>query len=78
MPPDAPTVRGGAPYEQSLEVLLVDRFQHHDDRPLEHFILEGGGIPSGRVSVADPALGICTRRTGGALATPDLARSSSD
>ena len=24
-----------------LEVLLVDRFQHHDDRPLEYLILEG-------------------------------------
>ena len=36
------------------------------------------GIPSGRVSVAEPALGMCTRRTGGAWYVPDLARSSSD
>ena len=36
------------------------------------------GIPSGRVSVAEPALGMWTRRTGGAWYVPDLARSSSD
>ncbi len=33
------------------------------------------GIPSGRVSSGEPALGMCTRRTGGATYVPDLARS---
>ena len=33
------------------------------------------GIPSGRVSVVEPPLGMCTRRTGGALYVPDFARS---
>ena len=28
------------------------------------------GIPSGRVSVGEPALGMCTRRTGGATYVP--------
>ena len=32
----------------------------------------------GRVSVVEPALGICTRRTGGARYVPDFARSRSD
>ena len=35
------------------------------------------GIPSGRVSLGEPALGMCTRRTGGATYVPDLARSRS-
>src|SRR5262249_28779482 len=34
------------------------------------------GIPSGRVSVAEPPFGMCTRRTGGAWYVPDFARSS--
>ena len=32
------------------------------------------GIPSGRVSPGEPALGIFTRRTGGATYVPDFAR----
>ena len=36
------------------------------------------GIPIGRVSVVEPALGMCTRRTGGARYVPDFARSRSD
>src|SRR5262245_43850792 len=34
------------------------------------------GIPIGRVSVLEPPLGICTRRTGGARYVPDFTRSS--
>ena len=36
------------------------------------------GIPMGRVSVVEPPLGMCTRRTGGARYVPDLARFKSD
>src|SRR5215510_401739 len=34
------------------------------------------GIPSGRVSVAEPPFGMCTLRTGGAWYVPDFTRSS--
>jgi hypothetical protein len=58
------------------KVLLVDRFQHHDDRPLEDLVLQGRDT-NGSVSGPVP-LGMCIRRTGGARYVPDLARSRSD
>ena len=45
------------------KVLLVDRLQQHDDRPLEDLVLQGGNS-DGCVSVLEPPFGICTRRTG--------------
>jgi len=61
-----------------IKALLVDRFQHHQDRPLQGLVLKGRyPVPIGRVLL--PFLvGICTRRTGGAKYVPDLKRSRRD
>src|ERR1700677_4040669 len=68
------TASGAKPVRDIQKVRLVYRFQQHQHarrRILSSYV----GIPSGRVSWGEPALGMCTRRTGGATYVPDLARS---
>ena len=53
-PQHAQRIVGRPPWPETVraiqKVLLIDRFQHHDHRPLKHLVLEGGNADRARLA----------------------------